>query len=364
MSNEILPFCATDSGSNLLTQAEYTASSDRTSGNKPGVASAKLNNKALRQSSFIAAQLAQLVANTTGADVLDDNSNARILAQLTAALSNIAPNLTKYLSGSGNFNLCYVFYIASGSATSGATYTNNGVTFTVAETVASGLVVRMTGNSDPTVSGTLTKTGGTGDTTLTFYARRKPLSLRVRLVAGGGGGSGSSTTAANDGGDGSDGNDTTFGTTLLAAVKGLKGTRSAGGGGGSASLGTGPLGLALIGATGGGASQVNVASSAPAGGDGGSTPFGGGGAGGSLVVNGIAASANTGSGGGGAGAPATGHSGSGGGAGGYVDALINSPLSTYAYVVGAGGGGGAAGTSGLIGGAGAAGLVEVVEMYQ
>lgn len=62
----------------------------------------------------------------------------------------------------------YTFTISSGNATLGATYTNNGNTYTVAKTVAAGLTVVMTGPAAPAASGTLTKTTGTGDATLTF----------------------------------------------------------------------------------------------------------------------------------------------------------------------------------------------------
>lgn len=64
----------------------------------------------------------------------------------------------------------YTYTISSGSATLGATYTNNGNTYTVAKTVAAGLSVVMQGPAAPAASGTLTKSGGTGDATLTFSA--------------------------------------------------------------------------------------------------------------------------------------------------------------------------------------------------
>lgn len=62
----------------------------------------------------------------------------------------------------------YTFTISAGNATIGATYTNNGNTYTVAKTVAAGSTVVMTGPAAPAASGTLTKTTGTGDATLTF----------------------------------------------------------------------------------------------------------------------------------------------------------------------------------------------------
>jgi hypothetical protein len=49
-TNEILRFAETDTGTNLLTQSEYAADSQRPIGNQPGVARSKLVNKALRLS--------------------------------------------------------------------------------------------------------------------------------------------------------------------------------------------------------------------------------------------------------------------------------------------------------------------------
>lgn len=62
----------------------------------------------------------------------------------------------------------YTFVISSGNATIGATYTNSGNTYTVAKTVAAGLSLIAWGTAAPAASGTLTKSGGTGDATLTF----------------------------------------------------------------------------------------------------------------------------------------------------------------------------------------------------
>ena len=62
-------------------------------------------------------------------------------------------------------------------------------------------------------------------------------------------------------------------------------------------------------------------------------------------------------------AVAAGVTGCGGGAGGYVDAIINNPNSTYTYTVGVGGSGGAGGTNGSNGGTGSAGYIEVTEYY-
>lgn len=359
-TNDILAFCPTDTGTNLLDNATYLAAADRTSGNKPGVASAKLNNKAIRQATYVASQMAQLLANNVGSNVLDDATPARLLAQFTAGLSFYPPNLTKYTSGSGTHNPTYFFYIATGSATAAATYTNNGNTYTVVTTVASGTFIKMTGPGAPTASGTLTKASGTGDSTLTFYAARAPIALKVKMVGAGGGGGGTGAGAAGGG----TGGNTTFGTTLLVASGGVGGSNSAviGGVGGAVSLGSGPVGTAIVGGTGSGGAST-ATSTANGGGAGAVSPLGG--AGPSRIAsgsgqNGENAQTNSGSGGGGAGGGTV--NGSGGGAGGYIEAMILSSITTYPYVVGAGGlaGAGAAAT----GGVGGSGYIEVIELYQ
>lgn len=362
-TNNYLPFCPTDTSTNLLTQAEYLASSGRTDGNQPGVASSKLNNKAIRQSSFVTSQFAQFLSDFLGVDVLDDGVTATLLAKIKAGVQPVNPTVQKFTSGSGTYNLSYVFTITSGSATTGATYTNNAVTFTVSATVASATRVVMTGGSAPLASGTLTKSGGTGDSTLTFQAVRTPIYLRVQAVGGGGGGSGSGT-ASN--GNGTSGANTTFGTVLIVAGGGAFGSAdsSLGGVGGTASLGT-AVGTAVVGGVGTPA-QPSIVTLASRGGDGASSFFGGNGAGGLFDAAGIAAAANSGGGGGGAGvqAVASGTSGAGGGSGGYVEGIITSPSATYSYAVGAAGAAGGAGTSGKAGAAGGSGVIIVTEYYQ
>jgi len=352
-TNDFLPF-ATGGGANVESQAAYLADTDRPLGNQPGVASSAFNNKALRQGTFITSQVAQLVSNILGADVLDGGVNASFLGQLTAALQAFPPKVTKYASGSGTHSITRIFMIASGNATATATYTNNGNTFTVLATISAGTILYMTGNGAPSVSGTLTKSGGTGDSTITFYAVRSPIAIEVQMVGGGGGGCGVDPAATHNGGNGGD---SSFGTSLLTASGGGGGTAgSQPSAGGAASLGTGPTGIALTGGTG------NAGTATLLGGAGGSSPFGG--AGGSVYKSGaqagVAAATNTGS--GGSGATNTTVSGNGGSAGGYIDAYITSPLSQYAYVVGAAG---TAGTgSDAAGGAGGSGLIIVKEIYQ
>lgn len=357
--NNFLPFCPVDTGTNLESQSDYAADSNRTDGNQPGVAKSKLNNKALRQGTYIASQLAQFLAQTTGTDVLDDATPAKLLAQMLASLAVYPPKVSIYTSSTGTHNPTYIFFIVSGNATAAATYTNNSITFTVVTTVAAGTLVKMTGPGAPLASGTLTKTGGTGDSTLSFYAVRAPIYMQVELVGGGGGGGGSQGGSGSSGGAGGAGNDTSFGTTLLLGSAGGGGSGGgAGGSGGAASVGA-ATGIAIPGAN-GSDSGIGV-SSAVSGGNGGGSPFGGAGQG-RKAANGIAASANSGSGGGGS--MNSNNSGGGGGAGGYVKALIFAAFTTYPWSVGTGGTAGTAGTAGNVGSVGAAGLIIVTEVYQ
>ena len=82
-----------------------------------------------------------------------------------------------YTNSSTNFpngSLNYVFTVISANATAGATYTNNGQTFTVTSTIVAGTTLVTTGTGTPLTSGTLTKASGTGDATITFSSVATP----------------------------------------------------------------------------------------------------------------------------------------------------------------------------------------------
>lgn len=362
--NDFIPFCPTDTGTNLLTESEYAAATDRTTGNQPGVASSKLVNKALRQPSYIASQLAQLLADQTGEDILDDNTPNKLLAQLNASLRIFPPVFSAFTSGTGTFNPTYIFLIASGSASSGATYTNNSVTFTVVGTIATGTVLKATGAGAPLGSGTLTKASGTGDSTITFYAVRAPLYIEIEMVGGGGGGAGSGTAGAHVGGSGGD---TTLASTLLFAGGGVGGqipnSQSTGG---TVSNTGGTILAAIAGAIGTSGQEGGAGIPGLGGGGGGSSPFGGGAGGGSFAAGGTAAAVNSGAGGGGAGlGNATGDSSGGGGSsGGYIKAVLTGPYTTYPYNIGVAGSGGLNGTNGQTGGDGGSGIINIKQNYQ
>lgn len=268
------------------------------------------------------------------------------------------PTQQIFTSSSGTYNKDYTFVISSGSATIGATYTNNAVTYTVYGTVASATQVVMSGNGAPAASGTLTKASGTGDATLTFSQVLAPLYLHIRLVGPGGGGAGSGTTGGGAGSNGSAA--TTFGSLTGNVGVGAPSTTA-----GSGGTGSGGNVLNINGGSGTGGGLATGGSSQIAGGNGGSAPyFGGGGAGQANNAGGTGLT-NTGGGGAGGGfSGVTAQAGGGGGAGGYVEHIQTAPAATYSYVVGAGGGAGTAGTSGQTGSAGAAGIIVVQEYYQ
>lgn len=277
----------------------------------------------------------------------------------------VPPSTQNFLSGSGTCYLTYAFIVSSASATVGATYTNNGITYTVTKTVSSANIVYLYGSGDPTSGGSLTKASGTGDTTLSFSEFKKPKYLRVMAVGGGGGG-GAGGLAGNSAGN--NGGDTTFGSGLLTAGRGFAGVNGgAGGAGGTNSISSDLTVLSnIFGGSGSGTQAGNVTSgntNGPAGGCGGSSYFGGAGGGGHASSVGLAAASDSGSGGGGGGGTSnttTVYGGSGGGSGGFVEVIIDIILSSWAFTIGAGGAGGSGTTtSGAAGANGANGKICV-----
>lgn len=289
--------------------------------------------------------------------------------------ASTAPNIQKFTSTGTTTG--YLFTVTAANATVGATYTNNGNTYTVLATISGATQLFCSQASAPQSSGTLTKASGTGDATITFSAATalatytktgSPLYIRVRMVGGGGGGTGSGTASTSAAGAGGN---SVFGTALLTANGGLGGSYgfTVSGTGGTATIGAGATGTSIQGATGTHPSLTQVSGTQLAGGSGGVSWYGGAGAGGigSNGAAGDAAIANSGSGGGGGASTSQASnntSGGGGGAGGFIDAIITSPSSTYVYAVGAAGSAGSAGTNGAAGGAGGSGYIEVTEYYQ
>jgi hypothetical protein len=73
----------------------------------------------------------------------------------------------------GNFVAAdiYTFTVTAAAATIGAKYTNNSQTFTVLGTIAAGTTLVCSATGTPAASGTLTKSSGTGDATITFASK-------------------------------------------------------------------------------------------------------------------------------------------------------------------------------------------------
>lgn len=361
-TNDFVPFCNENTGTNLPSQAAYIANPALPIGNQPGVASSSFNNKAIRQGTTMASVLAQLMSDVTGTSVNDNQNSAdhaipiALLAQLKAAVGFKRPVLTAYLTGSGNHNVSYKFQVVAANATVGATYSDGTTTFTVTATIAAQNEVIATGAAAPAVNGTLTKLSGTGDATIVFYAVRAPLYIKVRMSGGGGGGGGSGTGAPGTGGAGGT---TSFGTSFLQCTGGT-------GGNGSTNTATAPGGVP----TGG---DINISGGIGCGGS--NAPAQAGAAGAPGVFGGSASTIagapgnapppNSGAGGGGGGGNTGITPGGSGAAGAYLEKLITTPLSTYAWAVGAAGTFGAAGSgAGFNASNGASGFIEVIEYYQ
>lgn len=199
-------------------------------------------------------------------------------------------------------------------------------------------------------------TSGSG----TYTTPAEVLYIRVKMVGGGGGGAGSGTIAANNHGSGGNGGNTTFGTSLLTCGFGTGGGGAgsgAGGIGGTATINSPAYGTTMIGGT-GSSGGTTVASQGQFGGAGATSYFGG-----ASGRGDVASVANSGSGGAAGTANASSYIGGSGGAGGFIDAIIPTPLATYPYAVGSAGASGAAGTGGNAGGAGGSGYIEVIEYY-
>lgn len=267
----------------------------------------------------------------------------------------------------------YTFTVTAANATAGATYTNNGVTFTVIYTISGGTTLVCSGSSAPLAgSSTLTKSTGTGDSSISYSSfasngtyqlpsNPAPLWIKVRMVGAGGSGgsSGSSGTAT-----GANGGSTSFGSyTAGGGSGGAPGTGSSVGTGGGGGVNSGGPQIDSTGQDGeNGLYGSGSASTAGYGGDGSNSVLGAGGRG----QRGAAGSSAVSFGGGGAGGGPSSSTfpAGGGGAGGYVEQVIGSPSSTYTFNVGKKGGTTSAGTSGFLGGSGSSGVIIVEEHYQ
>ena len=99
-TNEILPFApqATVALSEILSLADYTADSQRLRGNQPGIARLELVNTVLKQTSHMAAGLAQFIANRYDGGVKDDGNLDAVESGLQAAIMSLLSGVTDPLA--------------------------------------------------------------------------------------------------------------------------------------------------------------------------------------------------------------------------------------------------------------------------
>ena len=99
-TNEILPFApqATVALSEILSLADYTADSQRLRGNQPGIARLELVNTVLKQTSHMAAGLAQFIANRYDGGVKDDGNLDAVESGLQAAIMSLVSGVTDPLA--------------------------------------------------------------------------------------------------------------------------------------------------------------------------------------------------------------------------------------------------------------------------
>ena len=295
MANDFLVFGGAG-GANVITQAAYAALGARTSGFSSGTANSAQCNKTWRQSSIMAAVLAQFISDRTGQDVLDDGTTATILANLKLSAAGVNGDSTKTFSVAPatlsthamQFGQAVGRYLGTRVFTTSQTYTPSaGTTRVIVEVVGGG--------------------GGGGNTTNTN-------GTQVCVTGGGGAGgyarsylnsgfSGVSITIGNGGAANSGGGTTSFGGLLSA-------TGGAGGPNGPAVVppatalgGTGGIGSGgnLVNAKGNdGSIGVAGALTSFVSGYGGASAIGAGGAGQPTTTGGGVGAVSSGSGGGGA----------------------------------------------------------------
>ncbi|WP_011298563.1 hypothetical protein [Cupriavidus necator] len=96
-TNDFLVFGG-GAGANVITQVTYSGLAARTAGFASGVAQSAQLNKVWRQSSIMAAVLAQFISDRTGQDALDDGTTATLLENLKAAAAAVNGDSTKTFS--------------------------------------------------------------------------------------------------------------------------------------------------------------------------------------------------------------------------------------------------------------------------
>jgi hypothetical protein len=210
-TNNFLAFCPTDSGTNLLTQGEYAIAADRTVGNQPGVASSKLNNKALRQASVIVSQLAQYLSDKMATNILDDGNLANVLAlmnsgfapldqynienlSIAASVGSSALTVSVKTQTGGNASATDVIYVGMRSSTlTSGVFNRRTITGALSMVVSSGSTLGQTSGQPSNIYVYLIDNAGTLELAVS-HAKYSEGSL-VTTTAEGGAGAADSATA-------------------------------------------------------------------------------------------------------------------------------------------------------------------------
>lgn len=95
-NNEIKPF-ATGANANVTPQGEWENLPALLTGFSSGKASSAQVNKAIRQASFVAATLAQFIADRSGEDVLDNGDQDGLLVKMLSAINKTSQPLDETL---------------------------------------------------------------------------------------------------------------------------------------------------------------------------------------------------------------------------------------------------------------------------
>jgi hypothetical protein len=271
MSNDFLPF-AVGGSANVTPQATYAADTTLLQGGfASGIAKSPDLNKVWRQSSIMAAVVAQFIVAQTGANATDDGTTATLLANLTAAVQTATP---------GRF-LGVQTFTSSGTYTPGV-YTVGGrsVTATKARFRWVGGGGGGGGVSAPNSAQVAVANGGNGGSYMEAIVTSGLTAQAITIGAAGAGGA----AGFNFGGAGGN---TVVGT--IGTAQGGNGGSSGGAGAppqintGQANNGGGPVGSGITVNKGGTLGQFGIALSliVVLGGQGGDSPFGAGGKGGS-----------------------------------------------------------------------------------
>lgn len=89
-TNKIYKF-AGDVSALVLTDTQYNEDAQRLIGHQPGIARADLENKAIKQSSFIAEAVAKFIVDYAAVDVQDDQAASLVVTNLVAAIAAVSP---------------------------------------------------------------------------------------------------------------------------------------------------------------------------------------------------------------------------------------------------------------------------------